>query len=71
MCDVLGNIAKSIDMISMKKQVDQTNITTYRVLIRILKIGVKLQSTGKVWSLTILFFWDFLKKVGIRIKKLE
>ena len=44
----------------------------YRVLTRILKIGVKMLSVGKSWSFTILFYCDFLKswsqnqKVGVK-----
>ena len=34
----------------------------FRVLTRILKIGVKLQPSRKSWSFAILSFWDFGKK---------
>ena len=53
-------------------QIGQSPNNISRVLTRILKIGVKLLSFGKVWSFTIFVYLDFLKswswikKVGVK-----
>ena len=39
--------------------VSTKSVSNHRVLTRILKIGVKMLSTRKVWSFTILHYWDF------------